>query len=36
MQLGQTPEEQDFAQWLLSVDEGTNEEHVPMLCHFLM
>ena len=28
MRLGQTPEEQNFAQWLLSVGEGRNEENV--------
>ena len=28
MRLEQTPEEQDFAQWLLSVGEGRNEENV--------
>ena len=27
MQLGQCPEEQAFAQWLLSVGEGTNQQH---------
>ena len=30
MRLGQTPLEQDFAQWLLSVGEGTNVEHTVM------
>ena len=27
MQLGQGPEEQAYAQWLLSVSEGTNQQH---------
>ena len=27
MWLGQSPEEQTFAQWLLSVGEGTNQQH---------
>ena len=27
MRLGQSPEEQAFAQWLLSVGEGTNQQH---------
>ena len=27
MQLWQSPEEQAYAQWLLSVSEGTNQQH---------
>ena len=32
MQLGQSPEEQAFAQWLLSVGEGTNQLHGGVEC----